>query len=269
MKPILIGSRALARFNPELKITPSTDWDVISDSPIPGTEWHNPGFLNNWKLTQYSTYETVSLPDGSNAYILSPIGQLIVKRSHLHRDLSFEKHITHYHKYLARLKPMLMNSSKRLLEERIRLTLEAFPQNKPNLNQSVKDFFDDAVVKKYKHDYLHELFAYHDKPLYTRLQRDTSKAWCNEDLWSSLSYNDKVKCVAEECYVIATERFLVPNDWNYIYIKAFNRALTKVCTTLTSGYFRDFAIEEWPRILGTFDKNKIKRVKDILLKEKE
>jgi hypothetical protein len=56
--------------------------------------------------------------------------------------------------------------------------------------------------------------------------------------------------------VIAMERFLIPNDWKYSLFGAYYKALTKVCTTLSSGWFRDFAIDNHPEIMALFDKRK-------------
>ena len=47
---ILIGSRALNYWHPEVPINNSTDWDVISAEPIEGCEWHSLDILNNAKV---------------------------------------------------------------------------------------------------------------------------------------------------------------------------------------------------------------------------
>ena len=82
-----------------------------------------------------------------------------------------------------------------------------------------------------------------------------------------MSYDDKLKCIAEETYVIAIERFLVPKDWKYPAKLAYMKALKKVCTTLCSGWFREFAICNYPQIVDLFDKQKILSVKLQLEKE--
>jgi hypothetical protein len=267
MKNLLIGSQALSFWKPELNIKDSTDWDVISVKPIEGTEWHDPEFLLNNEIEQYATDRKISF-NGEDLYVVNPTGLAIIKRSHLWRDLSFQKHITHYHKYgLYRYRQYFNKADNNLLDLRTKLTHLEFPQGNPKLNQSVEDFFDDAVTKKYNHDYLHELVAFHSRPLYTRLQNDASSAWCEKDLWEYLTIDEKVQCVAEETYVIAIERFLVPNNWDYSYKRAYLKSLDKVCTTLCSGWFRDFAIDNYPSIFALFDSDRIDAVKAILEKE--
>lgn len=269
MHPVLIGSRALNYWKPDRKVNPSTDWDVISYDQHTGCEVHDPDFLNNRQMTWHATNHWVTLPDGSSARVMSMLGLAMIKRSHLWRDLSFQKHITDWHKHGLCAELQGIDYTKHPivqidLEERTALTKKAFPQGNPNLMQSVEDFFDDAVQKKYNHDYLHELFAYYDKPLYTRLQENSKLAWCSKELWYNLSAVDQVKCIAEEVQVIATERFLVPRDWDFPAKLAYMKALDKVCTTLCSGYFRDAAIDNYPAILELFDKSRFDRVQAIL-----
>lgn len=260
---LLIGSRALNFWDDSHKIKDTTDWDVISDHQIEGTEFHDRKFLNNAVMENYATDRTVIF-NNQTFNVVSPVGLAIIKRSHLWRDLSFDKHITHYHKHLVKYRAKFTKEDERVLNDRIFLTRQEFPQGNPKLNQSVTDFFDDAVTKKYNHDYLHEIVAFYDKPLYTRLQHDASSAWCKGDLWSLLSHEDKCKCVAEETFVIAIERFTIPNSWKYAEKLAYIKSLNKVCTTLCSGWFRDFAIDNYAEIIELYTKEKFQHVKTIL-----
>jgi hypothetical protein len=262
MKNILIGSRALVYWNPEFQVKESTDWDIISNNPIEGAEWHKPDKLLNYKFESLISDRAINF-NGHTVWILKPVGLSIIKRSHLWRDLSFSKHITHYHKYMSQWHNFNPDEQT-LYEKRLKATKTDYPQNHPKLNVTVEDFFDDYVTKKYEHDWLHELFAYHDKPLYTRLQTDSSVAWCNYDKWLDLSYTERLECIAEETQVIATERFLVPKEFNYPIKLAYMKALNKVCTTLCSGWFRDSAIDHYPELINMFDENRFNKVKEIL-----
>lgn len=260
---MLIGSRAIAHWNPDFKIRVDSDWDIIgtpesedffrSRFSIPDKdriEWHRLSHLNNRDMA--FIFETCDR-------VCSSYGLAIMYRSHLHRDWNWDAHITKYHKFIL---PLLEDSSHLddpILLERIKLTKEAYPQGNPNLMQSNEMFFDDPVKKVYDHDFLHELYAYEDRPMFEKLKHEgeEGKAWCAKDLWDELSHLQKLQCVAEESYVIATERFMVPNDWNYPTKKAFYFALKKVCTTLTSGWFRDFAIDNFPQVFELFDASKM------------
>jgi hypothetical protein len=260
---LLIGSRALNFWCPEHKINTNTDWDIISDYQIDGSEFHDRKFLNNSEFEKYASSETVMFND-QKIHVVNMIGLTIIKRSHLWRDLSFDKHITHYHKHLVQHRSKFTIQDEQVLQERVKLTKQEFPQGNPKLNQTVDEFFDDAVTKKYNHDYLHEILAFYDKPLYTKLQHDDSSAWCEKSLWDNLSHEDKLKCISEETYVIATERFMIPKAWNYPAKLAYIKSLNKVSTTLCSGWFRDYAIDHYSEIMNLFNIEKFNNTKNTL-----
>ena len=170
-----------------------------------------------------------------------------------------------YHKHLEQYTHNLYSWERVFLQDRTRLSLKEFPQGKPNLNTTVEAFFDDAVTKIYSHDWLHELYAYEDKPMYTKMQRDSSEAWCEKDMWNNFSLEQKLQTVAEETYVISTERFIVPSQYVYSPKLAYFKSLEKVCTTLCSGWFRDFAIDNYPAIIQMFDEKKVQSTVQLVL----
>ena len=261
---VLIGSRALNYWFPEAQVRPQSDWDIISNDPIDGSEWHDPATLYNQEFAnRYCSHHTIEF-NGHTLRVMLPMGLALIKRSHLWRDLSFQKHVTHFHKWLFTFYNQRDTIDQQFLQRRIDLTKQMFPQGNPNLMQKKDDFFADAVTKKYDHDWLHELFAYHNQPLYVRLLRDPNLAWCDKDKWETLSDEEKTQCVAEEVYVISTERFLVPNDWKYPAKRAFMKSADKVCTTLCSGWFRDFAIDNYPKVLQMFDQQKFNAVQQVI-----
>src|SRR5574337_1839196 len=89
---VLIGSRALSHWT-GIPVQDGTDWDVISDEPIPGTEWHDPNFLNNrTMMDNYKSFQTVKFGE-REFVVMHPVGLAIIKRSHLWRSLGFQKHI--------------------------------------------------------------------------------------------------------------------------------------------------------------------------------
>lgn len=269
---ILIGSGALAANGYNVKVN---DLDVIANEEekwgvetfIHGghkLEFHDVNFMNNADVQRLFTAGTVTIGDITFPYA-NLSGLAALKRSHLWRDHFFEKHMAQYnHFQMGEYVKNLSEEELEFMKERTRLTKEAFPQGNPRLNQSNEDFFDDAVKKLYDHDYLHELVAFGGAPVYTMMKRDVDKAWCEKDMWDVLPHEHKVQCVAEETYVIAMERFLIPKDWKASYKGAYSKALKKVCTTLTSGWFRDFAIDNYPAVMYMFDRYKIDKVKEEL-----
>lgn len=274
---MLIGSRAIAHWNKNFKVKPGADWDIV-DYPtresfyrreffIPDNErieWHRP---SPSEPLGYSNLQLVR--NYQHKFVCNPYGLAIIYRSHLHRDWNWDGHICKYHRFIV---PMLSSSDlvslkdDPLLLERIKLTKQAYPQGNPKLNKSNMDFFDDPVTKVYDHDFLHELYAYEDRPMFEKLKRPEQfdLAWCAKDLWDDLSQTQKLQCVAEETYVIATERFMIPNNWDFATKRAYYRALKKVCTTLTSGWFRDFAIDNFPEVYNLYEDSKFSGVHEFL-----
>lgn len=262
-KNLLIGSRALHHWDNTLQIKETTDWDIISSSEIPGAEFHRSTHLNNAVFDRYASDDTVTL-NGHVIHVINPVGLSIIKRSHLFRDLSFGKHIAQYHHHLRMYADQYTDADRAILRERIALTAKEYPVRYPVLRKTVADFFDDAVTKVYDHDHLHALVAYGDAPLYTKMQRDKNYAWCEVDMWNTFSHDDKIRCIAEETYVIAIERFMVPKNWKHSEKAAYCKALEKVCTTLTSGWFRDYGIDHYPDVFRLFDREKFKTVRQKL-----
>lgn len=221
------------------------------------TEFINIDFLNNRQICSANSDKyQISVTLGNSLKTLNVLDLdllYVQKRSHLWRPNNFPKHI----RELQRIKDSidfhgLDQSSYQLLQDRIIQTKKSFKDKVPSLNQTNEDFFDDAVKKYYVHDDIHKIMAFYDEPIYEKLKVDKTLAKCEKNLWSNLNYDTQTKCVAEECFVIAVERFLIPKlEINERYMPekmSFNKALEKVCTTLTSGWFRDFAIDNWKTI---------------------
>lgn len=260
---ILIGSRAMNYWTGEPS-KESADWDVISVDPIDGTEHHQMDFLNNHRFVNYASDHLIAF-NGSILHVCNPVGLAIIKRSHLHRDLSFAKHITHYHKKLMPLVGKFSPEDIQVLDERTRLTKDRFPFNHPKLNVTVPEFFDDRVTKIFPHDWLHQVVAFNEVPIYTKMQRNPEMAWCSQDMWDTFTDVEKQQCVAEEAMVIAIERFLVPSDWKKPYRLSYMKSLEKVCTTLCSGWFRDYAIDNYPAIVDLFDSVNFDEIREKIL----
>lgn len=245
---MLIGSRAIEKWVP-YPIKETTDYDIITDDP-PSTdlkvEIHRPDqYLSQEFVDRFATDYNVRI--GDKWYpICSLRGLSAIKMSHLSLDHNWIKHISCFHKFL---KPHFNPRDWELVEAREKITLDLARQKAPSLMMDNVDFFDDAVQKKYDHDWLHERVAFYDRPLYERLKfsHKLDLAWCEKDLWDQFSHEDKLKCVVEEASVIALERFLLPGLVR-TPVEAYNKALRKVCTSLTSGWFRSFAIWNWPEL---------------------
>ena len=210
-----------------------------------------------------------------DSVIADPIELFIIKAGHItfpHRQ--WEKHIGDYH------------ILKKLVESSVLWTYEGFPeetqeriklhrkcteerigkQRLPKLKGVSKEqFFDDNVKKYLIHDDIHYMVAHKEHPMYWYMQRDHTKVECHKDLWDAFSYEDKIHCVMEECYTIALERHIIPtikgDRAGFPAHEAFKWALMRVCTTLTSGFFRQFSIDNYFTVLNNYNKEYTKLLK--------
>lgn len=267
MVAMLIGSRALEYWSTDFKCRDDADWDVICDETTAKlfegrVDIHDINKINNRDIAvNYTTpYKIVYVQDVP-MNLCNPLGLYILKRSHAWRERDFDKTITHLHTLLSSARLFMNAEDSRLLEERIKLTKAELGHRAPSLNKTNAAFFDDPVTKVYEHDWLHELAAYTDSPMYTKMKRNAEMAWCEKDMWEAFSLKEKLDCTAEEVYVIACERFQIPTNWDGRYKRSYMAALKKVCTTLTSGWFRDFAIDNYPQLVEKFDVNKFEDIK--------
>lgn len=201
---------------------------------------------------KFDSGEVVETPLGI-AKVVSPIGLMIIRRSHLRRPLNFSKNILEYHRMKKEFGP-IPEEDFPLLEKITKANKKLYGDKTPSLNKSKADFFDDYVTKYYDHDDIHRATCYYDEPIFTKLKPDSDKVWCSKSKFFELSLEDRIRCVREEGFVIALERFIIPKIKNSEKAPpprfCFEKALNKICTTLTSGWFRDFAIENYIEIIS-------------------
>lgn len=125
---------------------------------------------------------------------------------------------------------------------------QTYTNKLPNLNVSKGEFFDpDTVPYKYDHDSIHVAVALFDKPAYQYYTpNQVLSSWgmffgCNEHI--------KLAGVVEESMVLALERSVIPFQIHGVKQinpdRAFSMALEKVCTSITSGWFRAYAYNNY------------------------
>lgn len=169
---------------------------------------------------------------------------LFFKESH-----KFKKDSVHFLKTLNDIKLLysigaqLPLDSMELLEERERLT---YTNKLPNLNVTKGEFFDPNTVQyKYDHDSLHEAVKINRYPAYWYYKPAKAEVFCSEDLFWNATPECRLAGVYEEACVLALERSMIPFNFKPNPDKAFATALEKVCTSITSGWFRDFAYNHY------------------------
>jgi len=110
-------------------------------------------------------------------------------------------------------------------------------------NKDAGKFFKDAVKRKYVHDDLHEVVSVYEEPLYFRILKEDGKVGCSEEKFNQLSHEDKILLVKEEVWVTALERYLIPNNFKCSKNLAYFESLKKLSTTMASGWFKFFILD--------------------------
>lgn len=123
----------------------------------------------------------------------------------------------------------------------------------PNLKQNKEEFFgEDANRYAYDHDEIHECVALGSRPAYLEYLEPGYEVKCSKSLFFDAPEHVRLNGVAEEAMVLAYERSIVPFGTDPQY--AVSVALMKVCTSITSGWFREFAWENFREVLEVLSK---------------
>jgi hypothetical protein len=212
---------------------------------------------NDNALSEYQAYEKSEneLKFASKETLFS------IKKAHIHFPIKFQKHIKDYCLLYDELKGI--DVLKDITKKHFSDTEERLGKLKtPSLKKSVKSFFDQSngfVTSYFIHDDIHRVMSHYDSPLYERMQSNKDNAICDKNLWEKFSFEDKCKCVLEEAMVIAIERKLLPMIFGQgphcTSDEALEWSMMRICTTLCSGWFRQFGTDNYFRIYEYVNKD--------------
>lgn len=166
----------------------------------------------------------------------------------------FKKNSPHFEKTLYDIQELrnagavIRDEHKDFYERRLKETLN---YTHPKLNQSKSDFFTDSVPYTYDHDSIHRAVAICPQPAYTYYKPDQSEVFCSREMFEAQPKHIRLLGVYEEACVLALERCLIPYPTAEPY-DAFKKALEKVCTSITSGWFREFAWENYDNVWAIY-----------------
>lgn len=130
---------------------------------------------------------------------------------------------------------------------------ETYNYNHPSLDQKKVDFFVDEFYK-YDHDDIHEAIKIGVRPAYQFIKIPGEDVKCSKELFDALTEENQLLCTYEEACVLALERHQIPNDFGPNPRRSFEIALMKVCTSITSGWFREFSWENYYKVLDYYKK---------------
>ena len=163
-----------------------------------------------------------------------------------HRYLRNSPHFEKTHKDIKDLRKLGAVVPDVLKDWLVEREQETYYYKHPNLNQSKDQFFDTPnVIYVYDHDSIHESVAIDDRPAYTNFLVGEVKT--SKELFEALPLNTRLNAVLEESCVLAIERSLInyENPSKETVDGVWVYSLQKVCTSITSGWFREFAWENY------------------------
>lgn len=276
---LIIGSRALALAAPHLLDRTPRDFDIV------GTEEEYSKFTNH-ETMRISDKKRVACMDrtiiefeialpGSSAEILldlvktpdvgfgkiAPLDLLYtIKKSHrfLKNSNFFWKTFRDYH--------TMKNSGARVRQEYLEFFRlreeETYNYKHPSLKQDKKNFFSEDQIKYiYDHDTIHEAVKIYDNPAYTYFQTDGAEVECDKEKFFKLPLAIQRAAVKEEASVLALERSLIPHPGVLTPAQAWKMAYSKVASSITSGWFREFAYEDGLEIIKYWPSDYFERFK--------
>jgi hypothetical protein len=127
---------------------------------------------------------------------------------------------------------------------------ETYDYSHPNLSVNSGAFFSgDGVHYVYDHDSLHEAVAVYGSPVYKLYLRDGAEVQVDKNKWLMLNDIVKQTAVYEEACVLALERSIIPYPGKLTEDRAFEVALIKVASSITSGWFRQYAWENFDEVM--------------------
>lgn len=195
-------------------------------------------------------------------YVTPPV-VLMMKLSHRYKKDSVHFHKTRQDILMLRQQGIELDDYlKEILVEREKLTNPSGYK----LNVNKKEFFTDNVPYVVDHDNdLHVPLAHLEQPAYRYYMKDGAEVFCDKEKFFALPEEYRLYGVLEETYVLACERALIPHGTDPK--KAFDIALEKVATSVTSGWFREYAWENYDKIQSMYNPEYFKPVVEHITKK--
>jgi hypothetical protein len=196
--------------------------------------------------------------------IVAPLDMLYTLKMS-HRFLKNSPHFQKTMRHIRNMRHPKVNAkiiSERFLERR---EIETYDYSHPNLNVSKGEFFNSNFDYVYDHDSIHEAIKLLDRPAYTfYMASEESEVNCSKDKFFAQERTIQLLGVLEETYVLALERSQIPTEFSVDSRVSFMLALEKVCTSITSGWFRAFAWENYDLIAKMYDEAYVDKFKHAL-----
>lgn len=131
---------------------------------------------------------------------------------------------------------------------------ETYNYKHPKLKTSKGEFFDKShgIIYKYNHDDIHESVKHLERPAYIYYKPENEEVMCSKEMFFAVDESVRLFGGVEEAMVLSIERSQVPFPGAWSPKKSFDYALSKICTSITSGFFREFCWENYYKIQSLY-----------------
>ena len=85
------------------------------------------------------------------------------------------------------------------------------------------------------------------------IKADTAEVFCSKEKFLEAPEHIRLATVLEESYVLALERHQIPNNFEPPRDRSFLIALEKVCTSIASGWWREYAWENYDAVRALYN----------------
>lgn len=215
------------------------EFEIIETSPLCSLEAYEVGMRDTSDSVHIAGVE---VPFACAEFVYT----LKMSHRYLKNSPAFLKTMDDIHACRARGRGVIVDDG--FYERRMAAT---YDYGHPSLNVRKEDFFTSNVPYVYDHDSIHRAVAVKDVPAYTLYMRDGADVMTDREKFDRLPRIVRLRGVLEESYVLALERAVIPHGVDPR--RAFKMALEKVCTSITSGWFREFAWENYGAVRRMYD----------------
>ena len=253
----LVGSRAIQSHFPDFREPKDWDWFQHGkwDSFLPDKE-----FLTS-VFGRCDVFDDPRLGDWAWGDVATPDELYTIKVSHsfwvINTTGNWDKHV----RDIVFLKAHGATLIRPLYDILRPIWADSYRRHTVSLAKTAKDFFDDAVDRKYDHDSIHETIAYGDRPLYESVLKEGSEVAVDNAKFRAMDLGTQLNLVREEVYATALERYLIPEDYRGSPRAAYVKALRKTATSLFKGEWALFLMLNVDKLLRP-DVDYIRRHKD-------
>jgi hypothetical protein len=221
-------------------------------------------FMTGFVPIEFDTSDTGQrLIDIVGHGVATPDVLLTLKLSHryLRNSPHFLKTMNDIH-FLRNTRHVVPDSLKDWMKERIKAT---YWYRHPSLNQTKSSFFSDAGIGYlYDHDTIHECVKTFTTPAFEMIKEDKAEVFCSKEKFFNSDEPLRLATVLEEAYTLSLERALIPFNFELDPYKSFTKALEKICTSISSGWWREYAWENYYQVLDLYRSDYVERFKKAL-----